>query len=240
MLIALAWIEEKLSLFYAFILDTFGGVSLTSITATLTGSLPFMICLILAALLLCYLGFRLHKLVSGLIAGALFGYLGWRLGMLIGSAYISIQVLMALILGTIGFFFLHIVYPISVFLSSFLFACALYAAVFPASAPAWLHLVLPLVFAAGYCVLYIQHKKIMTALTGGILLMLLLPDVLLLPVRIGICVAAAASGIWVQTILMRKAAEKKCREEDEYRRKYIDHPSSMQTQLSALVKTEGS
>lgn len=234
MLIALAWIKEKLTLFYMFILAVLEGTSLNAITATLKSSLASMICFTLLALLLCYLGFRVHKLVSGLVSSVMLGYIGWLLGAMIGPAYLSIQVLVALLLSLLGFFFLYLFYPVNVLLASFLLTYALCALVLTPFLPAGLMLAVALVFAVLYCILYVRHQKIMTSLTGAILLFLSLPDVFSLPFKAGIALAVVASGIWVQTILMRNAAARQQLEAEAYRVKYIDHPASRKVQLAHL------
>ncbi len=104
MLFALEWIRVQLEAVFDFTEGFLGWLSVDSISAFLTHSLPLMILYIAAALLLLLLGYRLHRLVSALIGGAVLGYFGWHLGAWINPTIILGSIMWTMIMSLLGFF----------------------------------------------------------------------------------------------------------------------------------------
>lgn len=232
MLFALDWIARQIAQLSALISEALGKVTFVAGQQALTSSLPMVICCIVLGLVLCFFGVRYHKWVSGLAAAVWFGYLGWRLAEYL-EVPVASKILMTLIFAFITFFFSYVIYQISVLFTSFLFAWALCEMWLPMETPSWAQWVISIVFCIVWCILYVKNIKVMTAVSGGILLYLL--QIMSSPLMwLVICSQIVIAGIIVQILLARRLERKRSLREAEYRRKYIDNPASMESQLALL------
>jgi|GEM_PF-4759024 len=233
MLIALEWIRARLRELSAALLDLLERVTLPAVRGFLASPWYHLLAAAAAALLLCFLGYFCFRLVCGAAGGTFFGLLGWFLGGLIGRGYLSIRIILALWLGILGFFLLYVVYQLGLLAGGFLLAWAACRALWPAL-PAGGAAAAALGAAAVWCVLFVRHKMVLSCLTGAVLLALLLPGA-----AAAAALAVLAAGLALQARLVHRSKTNRLKTQEEYRKKYIDCPSSKQSQL-ALLKQDRS
>lgn len=235
MLIALDWIRARLAELAAFLEGVLRAVTLSAIRTAVSAPWTSLALSAAAALLLCFCGFFCCKWITGLTGAAVLGFLGWQLGGLIGRGTLSVRIILLLWMGILGFFFLFVVYPAVVLVSSFLLAHALCGALLP-EAPLWASVCIALAAAVGWCALFVNARLVMSALCGAVLLLLTFWNAAPPTLCLAVCAGVLAGGIVTQLRLRRRQEEKRSRVQEEYRKKYIDCPSSRVSQLAALQK----
>lgn len=217
MLISLNWIQRTWDSIIAWILSLANGISVPSISCAMTAFWPVLILCLAAGLALCFVGFRYHKLVLGLMCGLLFGFLGWQLGGSINGESVSVPVMYALFFFIPGFFLSYLLYFLPIFSGGWLFFLGVMAPCVPAlhGHQMWIAAVL----AVGYSILYIKFKLVMSAVTGALVLGLLAYALAPAVGAVVVC-ACIAGGIVCQFYLRRRQITKREQAIREDREKY--------------------
>lgn len=217
MLFALDWMKRTWAMMLSAIRTLTEGLDLFSVSEAIREYDQVVIVCSIAGIIFCFLGFRYHKFVHGLIGGILLGALGWHLGQGINAEQISVSAVYTVVLAIVGFFVLYMCY----FLNVFVGGCFLFLAVL---APCRLALqnyifLLAVLSATIYCVIYIKYKMVMTAVTGAVMLGLVFfysSPVISAVIAFG-CTAA---GIYAQLVLQHRYEEKKRLSMQEQLEKY--------------------
>lgn len=204
MLFALEWMKNIWGIMVSAIRTFTEELDLFSVSAGISGFWPVLIFCLAVGLTLCFLGFRYHKFVNGIVGGMLLGCLGWYIGQTINARQMSISAVYAIILAITGFFVFYLCYFLNVFVGSgFLFLAVLAGAELREYG-----FLLAVVLAVIYCVLYIKYKLAMTAVTGAALLGLAVFNRSPFTAAVLFCVCIA-SGIYVQRMLRRRCEKQR-------------------------------
>ena len=171
MIFALDWIQSVIDSFSIAISKLIAGLSYSSISSLFYLNDFILIFVIIAGLLLCFYGFKSHKLVNGVIGASILGFIGWNIGHVINNAVPSVSAIYTISLCIIGFFCIYLCYFVNVLLGAWLFATA---TLFPIQNILGGHVIwLSFLPAIIFCVFYIKFKLQMTAVSGAIILGLL-------------------------------------------------------------------
>lgn len=217
MLFALDWMKRTWNAMVSAVQTLTEGLDLFTFSAAIRDVRLVLIVCLAAGILLCFLGFRCHKLVHGIAGGILLGAFGWHIGQVINAGQISISAVYAVVLAIVGFFLLYLCYFLNVFVGGcFLFLAAL--APFRAVLQGYVLLTAALP-AVIYCVLYIKYKLAMTAVTGAVVLGLAF-FISSPAVSVVILCVFTAAGIYVQRILRRRYENQKVVSMQEQIEKY--------------------
>lgn len=201
MLFALEWMKNTWAAMVSAIHSFTEGLELFSVSAAICSFLPVLLICLVAGIIWCFLGFRFHKFVHGIIGGILLGALGWNIGRVIKAEQVSIAAVYAAMLAIAGFFVLYMFYFLNVFGGSFFFFLAALAT-FEIVFQEYVFLIAA-ILALIYCILYVKYEMVMTAVTGAILLSLVVLNIS--PVISGILgCGCTAAGIWIQTVLRHR------------------------------------
>lgn len=202
MLYAIEWIRQLLLAAYQFVVGFLEALTLPSIGAFLTRWPAMLVLYLLAGLALVLVGFRCHKLVSGLVGGAVMGYFGWQTAAAINSSYISSSILLALIFGAVGLFLFYMLFVINMGLGTFFVCFALVRWVFYANLVA--AAIAGAVATMVYCILLIGRPIIRTPIAGGALLALVCFHYFGPVVVVGVFALSTALGIVLQFHLHKR------------------------------------
>lgn len=170
MLFALDWFKRTLGSIVSAIRALTDGLDLFLISSALREFWLVAVASAIAGVVLCFLGFRYHKVVHGLIGSALFGRLGWHIAQMLGSTQITALVVYATLFAIVGFFVMYICYFLNVFAGSYLLLLALFA---PVSSLFKGYTLAAFLLGIICCVLYVKYKLDATALSGAMILSLM-------------------------------------------------------------------
>lgn len=217
MLFALDWIQRTWNAAAAAVHAFTSALSLPAVSGAMTGFWPVLVACLLAGAVMCFYGFRYHKLIIGLVGAILMGVLGWYIGMWINRDQVAVAAIYAVLLALAGFFILYLCYFFGILAGSyFLFTAVLVSCqgVFQRYSG-----LVAFLLAVLYCGFYIKYKLAMTALTGAVILSLLVFS--LSPAAAGalLCVFTAG-GIYVQILLRRRYERLRIRLRQEELEKY--------------------
>ena len=201
MLFALDWMKRTWSSIISAILSFTDGLNLFSVSAALRAFWLIAAAVIIAGAVLCFLGFRFHKLVHGFIGAALLGALGWYIGTLVNRTQITVWAVWAVTFTIVGFFVIYLCYFLNVLAGGYLLFLAILAPL--KNLLNGYIIFIALVLAVIYCAFYIKYKLAMTAVTGAILLGLVFYGISPI-ISLIITVVFAAAGIYAQITFRRK------------------------------------
>lgn len=207
MLYAIDWIRQQLDTGYLAVVRFLEELTIDSINDFLTQN-PIMIVLFdLAALALILIGFRSHKLLSGIFGAVLMGFWGWQIAESTNTSFLTTYILLTLIFSIIGFFTLYFLFVISAGLGIFCLSFALLRNLVPTG------ILMPVILAGAiaiiYCILLIGKHTIRTPIEGGALLALIAWSFLGPVLTLLLFVASVAVGIILQTHLKKIDDEKR-------------------------------
>ena len=168
MLFALDWIDQLRDGLFSALVSLIEALNFEGLSYMLTShTLVTLISLIMGAVL-CFAGFRYHKLVHAFMGAALLGSFGWFLGMAANSETVVIAAVYTTMMMIIGFFFIYVCYFLNVYGMAFVFLVALGAPFRGAfyGMSIWFACILAFAISA----IYSKYKLVMSAIFGGCML----------------------------------------------------------------------
>lgn len=217
MLFALDWMNDVWDSMVSWLLESTNNISIASISSAILSHWLIFIGCLLVGLVLCFGGFRYHKLVLGAIGSVLCGIVGWHLGHAVNESAISIPVVYATFMVIGGFCISFLLYFFVVFSGGWFFFVALLSMLSGVLLinKLWIAALL----AALYSAFYIKFKLVMSALSGALLLGIIAFS---FSPTVGAAVAGACAlvGICTQVILKKRYNARKVRERREEIEKY--------------------
>lgn len=168
MLFAIEWIRTQLEIIYEHLSRFFNVLTVDTVGAFLTQPFVLFLLYIVAGLVLVFIGYRYHKLVSCLAGSAVMGFIGWHVGAAINVEFVTVAILWAFLLAGAGLFVFYYMYAINVYIGAFLVFFILIRQLFPVSL--LMAMISAGLVAAIYCVFLMRHPATRTPIAGGALL----------------------------------------------------------------------
>lgn len=214
MLFAIEWIRQQLVAGYLATVRFLEALTIESVNHVLSEFPLIPLLLGLVAVLLIFIGFRSHKILSGFLGAVSMGFWGWQIATSIKDSFLSVHILLTLLFSVIGFFIFYVLFAIIAGLGMFYLSFMLLRIFFTTG------ILQPVILAGIITVVYliplITRHTIRTPIEGGALLSLILlrfigpvPAILLFAISV-------ASGITLQ-IYLKKSYDQKLRSTMNFR-----------------------